>query len=248
MLAVLYVSHGSRVAEGVLQANHFLKQCIDQVDVPIQQICYLELVRPDIQEGISRCIRLGADCIIVQPILLLSARHDKRDIPREIIKAQAVYPNIRFIYGRPFGVADCIITILLERLDETGRKMTGEEKILIVGRGSSSPETPRTFSRICTELAARSGLQVSVCYLAAARPSLVEGLEFAGQQGTGSVYILPYLLFPGMLMQTIRSEMAKKASRSSFVLCRPLGYHPALISLLRQRIEALVHDQLSAQC
>lgn len=247
MLAILYVSHGTRIAEGVRQANQFLKRCMDQVNVPIQRICYLELVKPDILEGISQCAAAGADRIIVQPILLLSARHDKRDIPGAIEKAKVMYPQVRFTYGKPFGIADCIINILLERLAERGRKTADDDRVLIVGRGSSDPETPRTFSRICSELERRGVTPVSVCYMAAAKPLIHEGLTLAGQQNSGTVYILPYLLFPGVLMRTIRKEIAESVYRTSFTLCRPLGYHPALTGLLRQRIEASVHDGLSSQ-
>ncbi|WP_010632624.1 sirohydrochlorin chelatase [Sporolactobacillus vineae] len=247
MLAVLYVSHGTRVAEGVLKANQFLKRCMDQVNVPIQRICYLELVKPDILEGIGQCVAAGADRIIVQPILLLSARHDKRDIPGAIEKARAIYPHVRFTYGKPFGVADCIIDILLERLAEKGRTPDSEGRVLIVGRGSSDPETPKTFSRISAELTGKGISPVSVCYMAAAKPLIHEGLAQAGGQNTGTVYILPCLLFPGILMRTIRKEIAESAYRTSFTLCPPLGYHPALIGLLRQRIEASVHERLSAQ-
>lgn len=246
MLAVLYVGHGSRVAEGVHQLNQFLEQCMDQVHVPIQQICYLELVRPDIQEGISRCVRLGADCVIVQPILLLSAGHDKRDIPGEIEKARAFYPNVRFIYGRPFGVDDRIVDILLERLHERRDKQTGNERVLVVGRGSSDPETLRAFSEISAMLMKRGVSRVSVCYMAAAKPLLKEGLELASKQATDKVYIIPYLLFSGVLMKTIRKSIEAGDHQTSFVLCRPLGYHPALIRLLRNRIEEAAHAGLSA--
>jgi sirohydrochlorin ferrochelatase len=247
MLAVLYVSHGSRVAEGVRQANQFLKRCMDQVNVPIQRICYLELVKPGILEGIGQCVAAGADRIIVQPILLLSARHDKRDIPGAIEKARVVYPHVRFTYGRPFGVADCIINILLERLAEKGRTPVGDGRVLLVGRGSSDPETPNTFVRISAELMRKGIAPVSVCYMAAVKPLIHEGLAQAGRQNAGTVYVLPYLLFPGILMQTIRREIERSAYRTSFTLCRPLGYHPALTGLLRQRIEASVHDR-SVQC
>ncbi|GAY76895.1 sirohydrochlorin ferrochelatase [Sporolactobacillus inulinus] len=48
MLAVLYVSHGTRIHEGVKQANQFLSSCMKQVDAPIQRVCYLEIVQPGI--------------------------------------------------------------------------------------------------------------------------------------------------------------------------------------------------------
>ncbi|MCO7125184.1 sirohydrochlorin chelatase [Sporolactobacillus shoreicorticis] len=248
MQAIMYVAHGSRVAEGVHQVNQFLEKCMDQINVPIQKISYLELVRPTILEGISHCVDLGADCIVVQPILLLSAGHDKRDIPGIIDKARKIFPNVRFIYGQPFGVDSCIIDILFERLREQQTGSERVEDVLVVGRGSSYPEIPQAFAQIRSMLMKRGIHHVSVCYMAAARPLLKEGLEQASKHLSGKLYILPYLLFSGILMKSMKRIIAAKDNRSSLVLCRSIGYHPLLIRLLKKRIEeSMSYDRLPTQ-
>lgn len=88
MQAILYIAHGSRVKEGVEQAVNFLQGVQQEVTVPIQEICFLELATPTIAEGIASCIRKGATAIAVMPILLLAAQHAKHDIPKEMAKAQ----------------------------------------------------------------------------------------------------------------------------------------------------------------
>ena len=43
------------------------------IDVPIQEICFLELAAPSMDEGITKCVERGATKIAVVPILLLTA-------------------------------------------------------------------------------------------------------------------------------------------------------------------------------
>ncbi|WKB34630.1 sirohydrochlorin chelatase [Terrilactibacillus sp. S3-3] len=247
MLGVLYVGHGSRMKEGVLQVNQFLDACMADTDVPIQHMCYLEIARPTIEEGIDRCVRDGANVILIQPVLLLSAGHAKRDIPTEIEKARRKYPGVRFLYGRPFGVDEWIVNILIERLHEQRRVLSPETAVLLVGRGSSDPNTKRDFSEICRLLQQKGIRRVSACYLAAAAPSFDEGLQQASENEQEDVFVIPYLLFTGVLMKTMKRKIGlQNAKGSSFVLCRPLGYHPALIRLLKKRMKEAFHESLSS--
>lgn len=88
MQAILYVAHGSRVKAGVEQAKIFLKSVQQEIEIPIQEICFLELATPTIADGIASCINRGATAIAIVPILLLAAQHAKHDIPSEIDKAK----------------------------------------------------------------------------------------------------------------------------------------------------------------
>ncbi|RYM05434.1 sirohydrochlorin chelatase [Sporolactobacillus sp. THM7-7] len=245
MLAVLYIAHGTRVARGVQQADHFLRSCMEKVPAPIQEICYLELVEPPIQEGIRRCVEKGARIVLVQPLLLLSAGHAKRDIPVEIERAGAHYPDVTFVYGQPFGVDERIVDILMERLHEKRSESREDTGVLLVGRGSSDPDTKRDFAAVCHLMKQRGVKRVAVCYMAAASPSFEEGLVQAQARGWKRTYVVPYLLFAGLLMKTMKKSIAEKnESGATFILCRPLGYHPALIELMTKRIREAIRDAL----
>lgn len=247
MLAVLYVGHGTRVSQGVEQARAFLYRCMEAVAAPIQEICYLEIVRPDIQEGIRRCAEQGADVIVLQPLLLLSAGHAKRDIPCEIEKARARYPNITFLYGRPFGVDEGIIDIVVERLHERTETLSDRSGVLLVGRGSSDPQTQKDFEAICHLLRLKGITNVKTCYMAAIAPSFNDGLDLALAESWEKIYVVPYLLFTGLLMRTIRRSIERKGTNSdSVVLCRPIGYHNYLVRLMKKRIGEVLPNELSA--
>jgi len=116
--AVLYVGHGSRVKAGADEAMNFIENSKQMIDIGIQEVCFLELVKPSILEGISKCVARGATKIAVVPILLLTAVHANEDIPLEIEKAKLKYPSITFTYGRAFGIHSKIIDSLYDRVLE----------------------------------------------------------------------------------------------------------------------------------
>jgi len=75
MIGVLYVSHGSRIKEATDEAISFIESVKQSIDIPLQEICFLELAQPDIQQGVEKLIAKGATEISVIPVLLLSAGH-----------------------------------------------------------------------------------------------------------------------------------------------------------------------------
>jgi sirohydrochlorin ferrochelatase len=237
MRAVLYVSHGSRVKEGVAQASHFIESCIERVSEEIQEICFLELVQPSMKEGIERCIKRGAREIVIQPVLLFAAGHVKKDIPEEVNKIRQIFPHITFIYSQPFGYEARIIDILSERLHQRRMPVLGEAMILLVGRGSSDPEIKDNFETISEALWNKEGLPIQSCFLAACKPRFSEGLKLAQKSGFRQVFVIPYLMFTGVLMQEMEKAIHPLQSvDQTFFLCQPLGYHEKLREILVERV------------
>ncbi|TCP23459.1 sirohydrochlorin ferrochelatase [Scopulibacillus darangshiensis] len=243
MDAVLYIGHGSRVKAGIDQAKRFISSCMETCRMPIQEICFLELAEPDIPEGIRRCVQRGASRIIIQPVLLLAAGHIKKDIPAEIEKAAKDYPDITFIYSHPFGVHDMIIDILIERIQEQGDAFSDDAFVLLVGRGSSDPCIKTDFQQIKQMVEGRGITRAFPCYLAAADPSFEEGLDFAQATGYKKIFVVPYLLFTGILMKEMEQTIRERnQGNQSFILCQSLGYHAKLKKLLSRRIEESIRS------
>ncbi|MGL4820299.1 MAG: sirohydrochlorin chelatase [Bacilli bacterium] len=104
MKAILYVLHGSRLQSARREAEVFCEQIMNQIDCAHQAFCYLELAQPSIGEAIDDFVAKGVTHLFVQPILLLSAAHDKEDIPEELEHAQQKYRDeLSITYGAPLG-------------------------------------------------------------------------------------------------------------------------------------------------
>lgn len=239
MQAVLYVCHGTRDGEGKAQVAEFMELSMPKISVPIQEYSFLELAKPAIEDGILRCIERGATKIAVQPLLLFSAGHAKRDIPRQIAEMQKQFPNLSFSYGQPFGVHDAMVDILIDRMLEKQPEIKKSARILLVGRGSSDPDVKRYFHEIETRLMQKTSVSnISTCYLAACEPNVDEGLAAVMEdEKAEQIFIIPYLLFTGILMKRLERMVSSLSHvNHKLFLCRQLHDHSNLVSLLKERV------------
>ncbi len=249
MQAVLYVSHGSRVKETSHEAMAFMELVHQKVGISLHETCFLELASPNIGEGIRSLIEQGATEIAVVPVLLLSAGHYYEDIPDEVKKSAVRYPDIRFTYGKPLGVQERIVDILVERLKETAVERLPDAKILLVGRGGKSSEITRSIEEIAAKLAVKVNVpNVDVCYLAASSPSFDEGLQASINSGSKQIFVVPYLWFTGLLVKSMQKKISSLSSdEQQIILCQYLGDHPSMVEALAERAnEALQSEQQPA--
>lgn len=242
MRAVLYVGHGSRVKEGVAEARRFIKNNQKLIDVPIQEISFLELVEPNISTGISKCVARGATEIAVVPILLLTAVHAKEDIPLEIEKGKRKYPNVTFTYGNAFGVHPKIINSLHDRIIEQNVEISSNATVLLIGRGSSDPTVKQDLTKIAKRLKEKYPFKkVDVCFLYGSNPTFPDALQMIKNSEAEQVFIIPYLLFTGILMKGIEKEISnQKFVKEQVILCECLGYHRNISEVLLERVHELL--------
>lgn len=239
MRGVLYVSHGSRVDEAVTEAVNFIELVKNQIDVPLQETCFLELTQPNLSQGFQRLVNKGATEISVIPVLLLSAGHYFKDIPKEIQRNQQLYPHVKVSYGKPLGVQQRLTEILHQRIEETQMTPNIDAKVLIVGRGSYNPQTQKDLSTIKAQLQdININLDIEVCYLAACGPSFEEALQDAINKAHSQIFVVPYLWFTGILERHIATIIDEYHGKHGIVLCDRLGNHSHLQIALKERVEA----------
>ncbi len=239
MEAVLYICHGSRVKEAVEQAVSFIESCKSEISAPIQEVGFLELAEPSIEEAFRSCIERGAKKITAVPVLLLAAAHAKEDIPKELSRLKELFPDVDVKLAQPFGVHSGLINILIERIKETEQEITDDSIVLLVGRGSSDPDVKVDLGKIAEMLKQSLRIKrVDTCYMAAASPSFEEGMKIAIESGAKRIFVIPYLLFTGILMKKIEKTIKTihQNPQQKVILCNYLGYHPILKNILQARI------------
>ncbi|MEK3903259.1 precorrin-3B C(17)-methyltransferase [Paenibacillus sp. FSL R7-0179] len=275
MRTVLLVGHGSRVQAGNEELLEFTRLLAARKPELKVETCFIELASPSIAGGIARCIEGGAAEIYVVPIILFAAGHSKLDIPMAIDEAKQRYPGVKFIYGRPLGVQDRAVDILLERIQEAERLPVAQEKaaggmdlelrgnaastiedkdtiVLLMGRGGSDPDANSDLYKISRLLWERTGYRsVESCFIAIAKPSLPDGLERCLALGARRIIVLPYLLFTGVLMQQFAERVAQFAAEHPELEVQiggTLGAHPLLADMLTERIEETLEGHAFSNC
>lgn len=233
MNAILYISHGTRSKKGEGEAHAFLQKVMTLVDVPIQEICFLELSQPSIEEGFRLCVEKGASNITVVPVFLLAAGHIKRDIPDKLAQIQKEYPHITISLNNAIGVHEEILDGIVEMVTKHVPTLNSHDGVLVVGRGSSDPHIHHAFSLIESGLQKRLGVEcISTCYLAVAEPKLQDGLELMLKKNLKRIIVIPYLLFSGLLLSEVNKVC--KNYGSHIVLIEPLSRHSAVERLVAE--------------
>ncbi|MDP2690379.1 MAG: precorrin-8X methylmutase [Deltaproteobacteria bacterium] len=116
--AVLLLGHGSKAPE----ANETLRKVAASVQfyggygavLP----AFLQMERPDFQEGVDRLVSMGFRDLIVMPYFLYMGLHVTKDLPEEMERALARYPGIKLTLTRNLGFHDKLVDITVERIGE----------------------------------------------------------------------------------------------------------------------------------
>ena len=237
MKAILYIGHGTRSKKGIGEALAFVQRVIAQIDIPIQEVSFLELTAPSIAEGFAHCVERGAKEITVVPLFLLAAGHTKHDIPLLLSTLQEKYPHICIDVKDPFGVQESMLDGIAELVFSNTGGVKPQDRLLIVGRGSSDPTIKTDFATIASGLKTRLGIDhVSVCFLAAAKPTLDEGLESIAEKAGSRVIVVPYLLFSGLLLAEITQKISRlKRQGMDIIHTAPLSSHQIIEDIVISR-------------
>lgn len=238
MQAILYIAHGTRMKEGERQAIEFLLRVKAEVHVSIQEIAFLELSNPTVEQGIASCVEQGATEIIVIPLLLFAAQHAKTDIPDILQKTIAQYPKLLVKFGTPIGITRKMVEAVVEQLASVHFPERGQ--ILLVGRGSSDPDIHRDFAEIASRVKLRTGLRnIDIAFLYGKGPQLTEILQ-ANEEREDPLILIPYLLFTGLLIKGL--EKIQQQSTREVIISQRLGE----VSYTIQAFKESVNKQLKA--
>ena len=251
---LLMVGHGTRDDDG--------RQCFLDFAAAYQSLdtsrpivpCFLELTGPTIQEGIDRCVEQGYTELSVLPILLFAARHNKFDITNELDRAKLRHPQLKFYYGRHFGITPGIIDLWRQRLAELDRPEWKREDtvLLFVGRGSSDPDANGDVCKLARILWEGSGyLTVETCFIGITHPRLEEGFRRARLYQPKRIIVLPYFLFTGLLVKKIFDITAQQQAQYPDIAmtCLPeMGIDSQLLTLLREREIETQLGQVQMNC
>jgi sirohydrochlorin cobaltochelatase len=230
-MGLLIVGHGTRDDRGSAEFARLTNAVAAMVPETIVEGCFLELVEPDIPQGIQRAIDRGARRLVVVPLLLVAAGHARRDIPYLLEAAAARFPWLDIRQTRHLGshpvllkLARCRYTEALAPRAEVAAKDT---LLLVVGRGTKDPDANAELCSFARHRFEQTpvGWQ-ETCFLAITEPSLARALELVRQLPFSRVVIEPHFLFQGELLDRVRQVVAEAAAdcpEKEFIVAERLG-------------------------
>ena len=256
---LLAIGHGTRDTQGRQAFLEFVAayQNLDPSRPVVP--CFLELSEPTIQQGVDLCVEKGFTELTALPILLFAARHNKFDVTNELDRARQRHPQLKFYYGRHFGITPNILELwrkrlaLLDEPERNPRNISRSETVLLfVGRGSSDPDANGDVYKMARVLWEGSGYQtVETCFIGITHPRLEEGFRRARLYQPKRIIVLPYFLFTGALVKKIvdLTNQQQEQYPDIAIACLPeMGTQPQLLQLMREREIETQLGQVQMNC
>ncbi|RXJ04084.1 sirohydrochlorin chelatase [Anaerobacillus alkaliphilus] len=232
MRAVLFVGHGSRSKRSNEQFIQFANAVGASCKAPLFRYAFLELADPSILDEIKVCVEKGATEIIVFPLLLFTAGHAKVDIPNEIDKGKVLFPDVTFTMEKPLGIQEVLISILEKRLSEKNYINQQNSLVILVGRGSNDESAINDFEKVGELLRERLHTShVRTSYLVGGHTSFEDSIRQAHESSYENIYVLPYLLFKGVLL-TQMEVFVRKLNDERFSMCQSIGADETVVNLV----------------
>lgn len=253
--ALVLIGHGSRRAGGNKKVFGLAERVSERAGLPVFP-GFLELAQPHASEAIDRAVASGADEVVIVPAVLLAAGHAKNDVPLLVNQARGRHPGVQFFAGRPLGVNSGMLTALQDRLmaarEELGPCDDDRVAVLLLGRGSSDPDANADIFKIGRLLTERQGLLGhEVGFIGVTQPDVEAAFKTLAARRPRQVVVMPYLLYPGVLVERVRKKVADLAAlyrRLDVQVTEPVGTHPAVLDVLLERADESVNGTGGMSC
>ena len=117
--------------------------------------------------------------------------------------------------------------------------------LLLIAHGSRNAEANADLLHLAEQLRADYPVVVA-SYLELAPPGIEDGARLCVTLGGSRVVMVPYFLSAGVHVRRdlteARDRLATEFPHVDFRLAEPLGRHPLLVEVIRQRVEAATHN------
>lgn len=262
---LLLIGHGSRDAEGNEEFLEMVRQLKEKNPQQRIDAAFVELAEPGIQAALDRYADPAPKTVWIMPVLFFAAGHSKVEIPEIVNEARRRLPHVAFHYGAPLGIHPILLDIVHERVVAaertasllpnglgSGAATREETAILMIGRGSSDPDANGDLHKIARLYWERYSYGwVESCFIGVTHPDLPTGLKRCIQLGAKRVIAIPYFIFTGVLIKRIHRIISEEQASHpgvEMVAGDYLGRHPALLTLIEERFEAIRKGPVLMNC
>jgi cobalt/nickel transport system ATP-binding protein len=254
--ALFIIGHGTRDGAGVAEFHEFVDVVRAEAPALAVGAGFIELAEPDLDSAIDALIASGraAAGLVTVPLVLLGAGHLKNDGPSALARARHRHPHISMTYGRALGVHPIVLALAEERARESMDAATepDDHAVVLVGRGSTDPDANSDLHKACRLVWDQRGLGlVEPAFVSLAPPTVPQALERCRRLGAGTITVVPYFLFAGVLPDRIAAQAGAWAAEHPDITVR-VGRHfgpaPALASLVLERYEEARRGAAAMNC
>ena len=243
---ILLVGHGSREQSGNDEIETFAQQWRTRRPNWRIEVCFIEFSDITLGEGLRRAA-VGAQRVLVVPLILNAAGHVKMDIPLAIDAARLESPSVEFLYAPHLTACDPILDIMkrrlkgaMQQLDMPDPTTTG---VVLLGRGSSDRQANGEVAKMARWLMEETDHElVDIAFTGITYPRLEKVVQRQARLGMTQIVVLPYYLFSGTLISRIKRQVEHLKTQyptMRFASTTYFGFEQEIFALLETRVQDL---------
>jgi sirohydrochlorin cobaltochelatase len=238
---LLLIDRGSHEEDVKQELKYICDKVKHKGNYQISDYCFLEVVPPYIEDGISTCLSSDIDALTIVPYFLYPGRKVKAAV-NMAIRLQSK-TKVKFIISKPMNLHKSLIRIVNEKIQSVLAKNdvsvpNNRIDVLIIGHGSKDPNARSSLKYVADGL---GGLyrNVNYCFLEIEEPNIKQGIDASAKNNPDLLVVVPYFLHRGAHVKRDIYEDLNPAIANSGIkkvcLSEHLGTDDKMVDLVLER-------------
>ena len=238
---LLLIDRGSREKEASKELEIICERIKAKTDYVFTDFCFLEVIPPYIEDGITKCLKEDIDSLTIVPYFLYPGKKVKNAVT-DVMKFQKD-TKVKFVVTKQMSMHKTLVDVVENRISTTLKEnqVTLPKKdvdVMIIGHGSKDPNAQMSLNYIVNEIK-DSYRNVSRCWLEIEQPDIFEGIKKCEKDNPKVLVIVFYFLHEGAHVKTdINNDLIPALEKSNLektYITKHLGTDEKMIDLIIER-------------
>lgn len=250
MNGIVLIGHGSLRSGSGASMIRLAARLRERGVAAIVEAGFLNYSRPTLAEAVAKCVGAGATSITVQPYFLIDGVYVQEDLPGDLKRVAAQFPELTIRLAPCFGFHEKLVAMALERVravdPETSRTRAA---LLVMAHGTPLEEANEPIRRVTARLHKTAGYPLAaLAYLDCNTPRITDAIDALAAEGAQKIVALPYFLHRGRhLRQDLPALLAAARRRHpalTLLEAVHLDYDLRLVDVIAERVTDALDESL----
>jgi len=238
---LLLIDRGSRENEVRNELDFICGRVKQMGNYVFTNYCFLEVLPPFIEEGITNCIKTDIDSLTIVPYFLYPGKKVKAAVT-EAIKFQSK-TGIKLVVTKPMSMHKTMVDIVGSKIQSALAKNSvslpkNKIDVLIIGHGSKDPNARLSIKYVADNLSPEYQ-NVDYCFLEIEEPTIQQGVERCDKNKPELLVVVFYFLHEGAhVKRDIYGDLnpaVEKSSLKKILITEHIGTDDKMINFIIER-------------
>jgi len=238
---LLLIDRGSRENEVRNELDFICGRVKQMGNYAFTNYCFLEVLPPFIEEGITNCIKTDIDSLTIVPYFLYPGKKVKAAVT-EAIKFQSK-TGIKLVVTKPMSMHKTMVDIVDSKIQSALAKNSvsfpkNKIDVLIIGHGSKDTNARLSIKYVADNLSPEYR-NVDYCFLEIEEPTIQQGIERCDKNKPELLVVVFYFLHEGAhVKRDIYGDLnpaVEKSSLKKILITEHIGTDDKMINFIIER-------------